>query len=465
MALTAAEAAALRRAAEAAIAWREGVDARPINARAAYPALLAAFGGPLPERSGDPEEVVARLVAAAEPGLIGLPSPRFFGWVTGGSHPAGVAADWLAAAWGQNAPMAAAAPAAAAAEEAAGRWVLELLDLPREAGFGLTTGATMANTVALAAARGALLAREGWDVEARGLYGAPEITVIVGAEAHSTVFAGLRLLGFGAERVVRVAADEEGRMRPERLAAALAQGAGPAIVLAQAGNVSSGAFDPLAEVVEAARERAAWVHVDGAFGLWARACPEVADLAAGAEGAASWATDGHKWLQVPYDCGVVMVHDAEALRRAMAAGASYLPQGAARDPMDFTPELSRRARGFALWATIAALGREGVAEMVARHCRMARRIADGLGRVPGLEVLNRVVLNQVALATEDGDAATRALLGRVQADGRCYPSAGAWRGRAIIRVSVSSDRIGEADADATVEAIAAAWAGLRGAAT
>jgi glutamate/tyrosine decarboxylase-like PLP-dependent enzyme len=463
MALTAGEAAALRRAAEAAIAWREGLEARPVAPQADYGAMLGAFGGPVPERGEAPEAVVAALERAA-PGLMGMPAPRFFGWVIGASHPAGVAADWLAAAWGQNAGHAVSTPAAAAAEEAAGRWLLELLDLPRDAGFGLTTGATMANAIGLAAARNALLARAGWDVEARGLYGAPEIAVILGAEAHSTVFTGLRLLGFGAERVVRVPADDEGRMRAGPLAEALARTAGPALVIAQAGNVNSGAFDPLPDIVAAARARGAWVHVDGAFGLWARACPETAHLAAGAEGADSWATDGHKWLQVPYDCGAVVVRDAEALRRAMGIAASYLPQGVARDPADFTPELSRRARGFALWAVIRALGREGVAEMVARHCAVARRIAAGLAAVPGLRVLNEVVLNQVALATDGGDAATRALLARVQADGRCYPSGGAWRGRAIIRVSVSSDRIGEADGDATVAAIAEAWAAVRGSA-
>lgn len=460
--LTDAEAAALRGAAEAAIAWRAGVADRPIGPAAGYAAALAGFGGPTPERPGEPQAVVADLIAAAAPGLMGVPSPRFFGWVQGASHPVGVAADWLASAWGQNAPLAAASPAGAAAEEVAGRWALDLLDLPREAGFGLTTGATMANAVAMAAARNALLARTGWDVEAKGLFGAPEVTVIVGAEAHSTMFLGLRLIGFGAERVARVAVTDQGAMRADGLRAALAAARGPALVLAQAGHINSGAFDPFPEIVAAARETGAWVHVDGAFGLWARACPETRGLTEGIEGADSWATDGHKWLQTPYDCGLVMVRDAEAQRRAMGVSASYLPQGAARDPGDFTPELSRRARGFALWATIRALGRAGIAGMVARNCRAARRIAAGLAAAPGLEVMNEVVLNQVAVATQDGDAATMALLARVQAGGRAFPSVGDWRGRAILRFSVSSGRCTEADADTAVEAVTGAWAVLRG---
>jgi glutamate/tyrosine decarboxylase-like PLP-dependent enzyme len=315
--------------------------------------------------------------------------------------------------------------------------------------------------VGLAAARNALLARAGWDVEARGLFGAPEVHVVLGAEAHSTVFMALRLLGFGAERVTRVAVDGEGRMRADALAAALAPLRGPVIVLAQAGHINSGAFDPFEAVVAAARTRDAWVHVDGAFGLWARACPELAHLAAGIEAADSWATDGHKWPQVPYDCGAVVVRDVGALRRAMSFTASYLPSGAARDPFEFTPELSRRARGFALWATLRALGRAGVAEMVARNSRVARRIAAGLARMPGIVVLNRVVLNQVAVACAAGDAATRDLLARVQAEGRCFPSGGTWKDRAIIRISVCSGTAGEADADATVAAFARARAAMR----
>ncbi len=461
--LTAPETAALRRAAEAAIGWRAGVSGRRVGPAAGYADAVAALGGPVPEDPGDADAIVAEMIEAATPGLMAMCSPRFFGWVIGASHPAGVAADWLASAWGQNAGLAVPTPAAAAAEEVAGRWMLDLLDLPREAGFGLTTGATMANAIALAAARGAVLERIGWDVEAKGLYGAPEITIVIGAEAHSTVFMGLRLLGFGAERVVRVAADDQGAMRADALRAALDGVAGPSIVLAQAGHINTGAFDPFAEIVEAARDRGAWVHVDGAFGLWARACPEIEALTTGVEGADSWATDGHKWLQVPYDCGVVFVRDAPALRRAMSISASYLPVGGtARDPGDFTPELSRRARGFPLWATIRALGRTGIAEMVARDCACARAIAKGLSRTPGLEVLNDVVLNQVAVATLDGDAATKALLARVQADGVCFPSPGVWKGRSILRFSVTSGRTALADAEAAVGAVAAAWACVRG---
>ncbi len=455
--LTPSEAAALRYAAAEAERWRTQVAARKVGPEQGYAEALARFSRPLPEEPADPEVILRELVAAAEPGLIGTVSPRFFGWVKGASHPVGVAADWLASAWGQNAALAQVTPSAAAAEEAATRWLLDLLDLPRGAGVGVTTGATMANAIAMAAARNALLAREGWDVEAKGLFGAPEITVIRGAEAHSTMSMGLRLIGFGADRVMEVATDDQGAMRAEAFEAALAAAKGPVLVLAQAGHINSGAFDPFARIVAAARARRAWVHVDGAFGLWARACPDRRALTDGIEGADSWATDGHKWLQVPYECGVVMVRDTAALARAMSAHASYLPRGEARDPYDFTPELSRRARGFALWATIRALGRSGVAEMVGRNCAVARSIAEGLRRVPGIEILNEVVLNQVAVATREGDAATNALLARVQAEGACFPSGGVWKGRSILRISVSSGRTGPADGARLVEAITAAW--------
>jgi glutamate/tyrosine decarboxylase-like PLP-dependent enzyme len=458
--LTSGEAAALRAAAEAGITMRQGVSRRAIGANAGYGAMAEALGGPVPEVPGDPEAIIDDLIREAAPGLAGITSPRFLGWVTGASHPVGVAADWLAGSWGQNSVLADVTPAAAAVEEIAGRWMLDLLDLPREAGFGLTTGATMANTIALAAARHAVLARAGWDVEARGLYGAPEVTVIVGAEAHSTVFMALRVLGFGSERVVTVGADGQGAIKARAFDDAMASVDGPVIVLAQAGHINSGAFDPIGEIVAAARGRNAWVHVDGAFGLWARACPEYRHLAEGLEGADSWAVDGHKWLQVPYDCGVVFVRDREALQRAMSFSASYIESSAARDPMDFHPELSSRARGFALWATIRALGRSGVAEMVGRHCRLARRIADGLAAVPGLVVLNDVVLNQVAVACETGDADTKALLARLQAEGRCFPSGAVWKDRAAIRISVCSGRMDDDDADETVAAFRAACSTL-----
>lgn len=461
------DAAALSHAAELAAGFRAGLDRRAIGPSDGYDTALARFGGPVPETGTDALAVIEALAANAAPGLMAMPSPRFLGWVIGASEPVGVAADWLTSAWGQNAPMSDPTPAAAAAEETAGRWMLELLDLPREAGFGFTTGATMANALALAAARNAVLGRIGWDVEAKGLFGAPEVTVALGEEAHSTVFMGLRLIGFGAERVVRVAADDQGRMVPQALEAALAGVGGPAIVIAQAGHINTGAFDPFVPVVAAARAKGAWVHVDGAFGLWARACPDRAGLSAGAERADSWATDGHKWLQTPYDSGFVFVRDAAALRHAMTVRASYLPElGDQRDPGDYTPELSRRARGFAVWAVLKHLGRARLAEMIERHCRVARRIAGRLAAEPGVSVLNDVALNQVAVAFDpgdgrDADATTRETQARVQRAGVCYPSHGVWHGRAIMRISVCSGPTNEAEGDRAAEEIIARWREVR----
>jgi glutamate/tyrosine decarboxylase-like PLP-dependent enzyme len=322
----------------------------------------------------------------------------------------------------------------------------------------------MANFTALAAARNELLRRVGWNVEAKGLFGAPEINVVLGGEAHSTVFLTLRLLGFGAERVHVAAADEQGRMRPDALAAVLAGLDGPTVVILQAGNVFSGALDPFAELIPQARAKGAWVHVDGAFGLWALATPTLAALTAGLGEADSWAADGHKWLQVPYDCGFAVVRDAQAQQRAMNVAASYLKAGEDRMPEAFSPELSRRARSFAVWAVLMALGRQGVAEMVERHCAVAKAIAARLATEPGIAVLNEVVLNQVAVACGEGpeaDALTRAVLAEVQAEGTCFPSHGHWRGREIIRVSVSSGPTTLADGERTAGAIAAAWRHVR----
>ncbi|MFQ5565760.1 MAG: pyridoxal phosphate-dependent decarboxylase family protein [Paracoccaceae bacterium] len=463
------DAAALARAAELAAQYRAGLDTGPIGPAEDYATQLARFGGPVPETGGAPVEIIEALAANAESGLMAYPNPRFFGWVVGASHPVGVAADWLTSAWGQNAPMSAATPAAAAAEEAAGRWMLDLLDLPRDCGFGFTTGATMANAIALTAARNAVLARVGWDVEAKGLFGAPEVHLVLGDEAHSTVFIGLRLIGFGAGRVIRVAADDQGRMRADALAEALDGLDGPTIVVAQAGHINTGAFDPFPAVIDAAHAKGAWVHVDGAFGLWARACPERRALAEGVERADSWATDGHKWLQTPYDSGFLFVRDEAALYRAMSLSASYLPHSAdQRDPGDYTPELSRRARGFAVWAVLSRLGRAGLAEMVGRHCRVARQIADRLAAEPGVRIVNEVCLNQVAVCfgpEDDGmaaDAATSETLKRVQRTGVCYPTPGVWRGRAIMRISVTSQATDAAEGDRAAAAIIAAWREVRG---
>ena len=327
-----------------------------------YARMLAAFDAPMPEQGDTGPAVIADLAGRAEPGLRTMTGPRFFGWVIGASHPVGVAADFLTAAWGQNAANHAISPSAAAAETVVGRWLLDLLDLPPEASVGFVTGATMANFVCLAAARGAVLRRAGWDADGDGLFGAPPIDVVIGDDAHTTVFSALQFLGLGHNRVIRVATDDQGRMRVGAFAAALAGRQGPAIVVLQAGQLNTGAFDPAPEIIPLARAHGAWVHVDGAFGLWARAAPPVADVVAGFELADSWATDGHKWLQTPYECGYAIVRDAEAHRSAMTIAASYLPPVAEgeRDPSHFVPELSRRARGFVTWAMIRHLGRSGI---------------------------------------------------------------------------------------------------------
>ena len=400
-------------------------------------------------------EVVEALARSAAPGLTASAGPRYFGFVTGGATPAALAADWLASAWDQNSFSAISSPAAAVVEEVAAGWLLDLLSLPRTASVGFTTGAQMANVVGLAAARHALLSSEGWDVEERGLSGAPSLRVFAGEEAHVTVFRALRLLGFGRVAVEVVPADGQGRMDGSALASALANGEGPAIVCAQAGNVNSGAFDPLVEIVAAAREHGAWVHIDGAFGLWAAACPSLAALCAGAADADSWATDGHKWLNVPYDCGVVAVRNPEHHRAAMAMTAAYLVAGGAgeRSNSDFVPEASRRGRGFAVYAALRSLGRDGVAELVERNCALARRLAAGVAEVSGIEVLNDVVLNQVLLRFGAKDALTDEVISRVQADGTCWVGGTLWQGVAAMRVSVSNWSTTEADIDRSVEAI------------
>jgi glutamate/tyrosine decarboxylase-like PLP-dependent enzyme len=366
-----------------------------------------------------------------------------------------VAADFLTSAWGQNAGNHVASPAAAAAETTAASWLLDLLDLPRAASVGFVTGATMANFVCLAAARGALLRRAGWDVEADGLFAAPPIRVLLGEDAHSTVFAALQYLGFGRARVERIATDAQGRMDPADLAAR--RGSGPALVIAQAGQINTGAIDDLAAIRAAAPD--AWLHVDGAFGLWARACPAIAAQAAGAERADSWAVDGHKWLQTPYDCGFAIVRDAEAHRAAMNISASYLPPVAAgeRDPTDYVPELSRRARGFAAWAMIRHLGRAGIAAMIAEHCRIAGWMAARLAGEPGIAVLNAVTLNQIILRFGDDDRLTLATIARLQSDGTAYAGGGQWRGTWVMRLSITGGPTTPADAAITCDAIIAAW--------
>ncbi len=447
----------LRRASELAIDHRAGLADRPVAPRVTAAAIREVLGGPMPERGEPAGQVIEALARDVPPGLMAMPGPRFFGFVIGGSLPVALAADWLTSAWDQNAPSAVSSPAAAAVETIAAHWLVELLGLPRGTSVGFTTGATMANFTALAAARDAVLRRVGWDVEANGLQGGPRVSVVIGEDAHVTVFLGLRMLGFGEQAPLRVAADHEGRVRLDALRAILGRPGGPTIVCLQAGNVNSGSFDPLAAAVALVRELRpdAWIHVDGAFGLWAAAVPSLRHMIAGYDGADSWSTDAHKWLNVPYDCGLVFVRDPEAHRAAMGMNASYLPfnTGDERDPGDFVPELSRRARGFPVYAALRSLGRSGVVELVERCCELARRFADGLVVDSGTEILNEVVLNQVLVRFDDSDDRTRDVVARLQADGTAWFGGGIWHGRAVMRISVSSWWTRAHDVDRSLEAI------------
>jgi glutamate/tyrosine decarboxylase-like PLP-dependent enzyme len=425
-----------------------GLEDRPVHPGADAVARLAELDEPLPEHPQDAAAVLQRLDELGSPATMANAGGRFFGFVVGGALPVSVAANWLATAWDQNSANPAAAPATAAFELAALRWLRELLDLPRDAAGAFVTGTTMGNLCALAAARHAVLERAGWDVEADGLFGAPPVTVIVGEEAHPTLFKALGVLGLGRNRVVTVPADRQGRMRAERLPRL----AGPSIVCVQAGNVNTGAFDPFSELCEQAHRDGAWVHVDGAFGLWAQAAPALRPLCAGMNKADSWATDAHKWLNVPYDSGLAFVRDANALRAAMSVTAAYLPApGGVRIPSDFTPELSRRARGVDVWAALSALGREGVAALVERCCAHARSFAQGL-RDAGFEVLNEVVLNQVLVRFGDA-ATTRHVVEKLQADGTCWCGLTEWQGHVAMRISVSSWATSDADVQRSLAAI------------
>src|SRR5215210_32798 len=450
----------LKRTADLAIEFLDGLPERRVGPIIPIDELRASLGGPLPERGEDPREVIESLVRAADPGLVAMAGPRYFGFVIGGHVPASLAADWLTSAWDQNAGLYATSPANSVVEEVAAGWLLEVLDLPRTASVGFTTGCMMANFTGLAAGRHAVLARLGWDVEARGLYGAPEIDVVIGDEAHATILAALQMLGLGRERVKWVSTDGQGRMELESLREILAGCRGPLIVCAQAGNVNTGSFDPMEEIGAQVRERGGWLHVDGAFGLWAAASPGLAPLVRGAGTADSWATDGHKWLNVPYDSGIVIVNDPESHRAAMTIAAAYLVQtgGRERDPFDYVPEFSRRARGFTVYAALRSLGREGIRDLVERCCALARRFADRLRDEPGVEVLNEVVLNQVLVRFTppgggDADAFTREVIRRVQEDGTLWLSGTTWHGMGAMRISVSNWSTTEADADRSVEAI------------
>jgi len=444
---------------EEALAYLEGLPSRRVASYIELSTLRKALGGPVPDRPMEPREVVADLVAAADPGVVASGSGRFFGFVIGGANPAALAADWLTSAWDQNAGLYVLGPAASVVEEVAGEWLAELFGLPVGMSVGFVTGAQMANFTGLAAALHEVLRRAGWDLAAGGLWGAPRVRVLAGAGRHGTIDRALRFLGVGTSAIVEVDADRQGRMQPAALAAALQQVSGPAIVCAQVGNVNSGAIDPVGEICTIAHEHDAWVHVDGAFGLWAGASPRLRPLVAGVELADSWATDAHKWLNVPYDSGLIFCAHPDAHRAAMGIRAGYLMHSAGdeRDALDYGPEHSRRARGFAIYAAIRALGREGIADLVERCAAFASRFAERLAAADGVEVLNDVVLNQVLVrflaADGDHDAHTRRVIERVQHDGTCWMSGTTWQGQAAMRISVSNWSTDQADVDRAVAAI------------
>ena len=449
---------ALQTAFELGLEYLRGVGERHVGASATASQVQARLGGPVPEQGTDPSQVVRDLSAAVDDGIVASVGPRYFGFVIGGALPAAAAADVLTTAWGQNGALHALSPAAAAAEQVAGEWMLDLLGLPSTASTGLPTGAGLGNAVGIAAGRHAVLQREGWDVEARGLYGSPEITVIIGDEAHATALTALQYLGLGRERVLRVGTDDNGQMRGDAFAEAVATIGGPLIVLAQAGNVNTGGFDPMDQLADALEQHPnAWLHVDGAFGLWANVSPDLRHLVQGVERADSWSTDAHKWLNAGYDCGFVAVRDPEAHRAAMAATAAYLLRSEERESWEYVFDSSRRARGFALYAAIRSLGRHGIRALVERCCALARRMADQLAE-GGAEILNDVILNQVLVRFGD-DERTNRVIARVQEDGTAWMGGTSWHGMAAMRISVTNWSTTEADADASVQAILRAFRG------
>jgi glutamate/tyrosine decarboxylase-like PLP-dependent enzyme len=437
----------LNDAANRAADYLESVDNRSVVPTAAAVAALDRLGGSLPDRPTAPGDVLRLLDEAGSPATVVNAGGRYFGFVNGGALPASVAASWLATAWDQNAALSVMSPVAARLEQIALDWVVRLLGLPQGTGGAFVTGATMASFTGLAAARRIVLQRAGWDVDADGLIGAPPITVVVGGEAHATLFKALGLLGLGRNRALVVPVDHQGRMRADQLPAL----SGPAIVCLQAGNVNTGAFDPADTLCDAAHEHGAWVHVDGAFGLWAAAAPARRSLMAGFDKADSWATDAHKWLNVPYDCGLALVREADALRDTMSVRAAYLLAGGDREPMDYTPDSSRRARGVEVWAALRSLGRDGLADLIERTCRLAGRFADGL-RAGGHQVLNEVVINQVLVSFGDA-ATTERVIDGVQRDGVCWCGGTVWQGRTAMRISVSSWATTETDIDRSLESV------------
>ena len=443
---------ALSRAEGHVLDWLDSVETRHVGPTATVDELTAAFGGPLNEQAMNPGAVVDELARIAEPGLMAMPSGKFFGWVIGGTLPAALGADWMVSAWDQNAAMRLATPATAAAEEVAGQWLLDLLHLPATSSVGFATGGTTANFVGLAAGRQFVLEQAGWDLETDGLSGAPKITVLVGEERHTSVDMALRYLGLGHGRLV--AADEQGRILPDALAEALADLDGPVILALQAGNLHSGAFDPMRECIELAHASGAWVHVDGAFGLWAAVSDEWKEAIDGLELADSWATDAHKTLNVPYDCGVAIVSRPDVLEKVFGARPAYLIQAddAPSDPFARVPEFSRRARGVPVWAALRQLGRSGVIGLVEGLAANARALATGIAALPGAEILNDVVFTQVSVAfgsDERTNAVTRALI----EDGAVWMSGSKWRGRDILRISVSNWSTDDAEVAVAIDAV------------
>ncbi len=447
--------AALERAAEAAIGYLEGLPERRVGARLELAEQVrTALDRPLTDDGEDPETIVTQLAADSEAGLTAMSGPRYFGFVIGGTLPAALAADWLTSAWDQNAGMHI-TPAASGVEVVAGAWLVDLLGLPSDTSVGFTTGATTANTTCAAAARHEVLRRAGWDVEAQGLQGAPAVTIVAGEEVHPSLLKALRIIGLGQKTGLRIPTDEQGRMRAPELARAVRGLTGPVIVAAQLGNVNTGAFDPLEEIVSIVRELPnAWLHVDGAFGLWAAASPQLRHLVAGLPEVDSAATDAHKWLNTPYDTGLAFVRHEAAVRAALSISAAYLPAvPGERDPFDFTLEMSRRARGFPVYAALRSLGRRGLARLVERGCAIARLMAERLAADPEVRILNDVVLNQILVRFGDDDDLTRKVVALVQGDGTIWAGGTVWHGLGAMRISVSGWSTSEDDAIRSVEAI------------
>ncbi len=454
---------ALERAVHHASVWLDGLGTRPVGATTSLEELRARLGVPLDEHGADPARIVDELAAATEGGLLGSPGGRFFAWVIGGTLPSALAADWLTSAWDQNAGMYATAPAAAIAEEVAGRWLLELLDLPRESSFAFVTGCQMAHVTALAAARSGVLARVGWDVEKDGLFGAPQVHVLANATRHSTIDRALRFLGIGERAVTAIPTDEDGRVTEASLERALVERSGPTIVVLAAGDLNTGVFDGFDRLIPIARGAGAWVHVDGAFGLMARASAAKRHLVHGVELADSWATDAHKWINAPYDSGIAIVRDRVAHRAAMTVSASYLvPSDEVRDEVDWNPEFSRRARGFALYAALRELGRSGLAALIDRCCAHCHAIVTGIGALPGAEMLWEPELDQGLVrfldcrpgaTDEDHDAHTDAVTAAINATGEAFFGGVTWNGRRAMRVSVVNWRTDESDVTRTIEAV------------